>query len=126
MYGLENYSTGGTIHIVVNNQVGFTTIPADQRSGQYCTDLAKAVGAPIFHVNADSIEDVVTVFKYAAEYRARFKKDIVIDIIGYRKMGHNELDQPKFTQPLMYSKIDYHPTVYKIYEKTLLDRGTLN
>lgn len=92
MWGLDNYSTGGTIHIVVNNQVGFTTVPSDSRSGLYATDLAKAVGAPIFHVNADSIEDVVNVFKYAAEYRSKFKKDVVIDIIGYRKMGHNELD----------------------------------
>jgi 2-oxoglutarate dehydrogenase E1 component len=102
---LPNYSVGGTIHVVVNNQIGFTTTPHKSRSGLYCTDVAKCVDAPIFHVNADSMEDVRKVFRIAAEYRQKFHEDVVVDLIGYRKFGHNELDQPMFTQPLMYKKI---------------------
>lgn len=105
MQDLKNYKVGGTIHIIINNQVGFTTAPGKARSGHYCTDVAKSIGAPIFHVNADSLEDVSKVFQLAAEYRQKFGKDIVIDLIGYRKMGHNELDQPAFTNPLMYKVI---------------------
>jgi 2-oxoglutarate dehydrogenase E1 component len=102
MQDLKNYTVGGTIHVIVNNQVGFTTVPKKGRSGHYCSDLAKAIDAPIFHVNADSPEDVDFVFRAAAKYRQKFNHDVVIDLIGYRKMGHNELDQPSFTQPLMY------------------------
>jgi 2-oxoglutarate dehydrogenase E1 component len=105
MQSLGNYTVGGTIHVIVNNQVGFTTSPYKARSGTYATDVAKAIDAPIFHVNADSMEDVAHVFNIAAEYRQRFQKDVVIDLIGYRKMGHNELDNPFFTQPLMYKLI---------------------
>ena len=92
MENLPNYSVGGTIHVVVNNQIGFTTTPHKSRSGIYCTDLAKTINAPIFHVNADSMDDVAKVFKIAAKYRQKFKQDVVIDLIGYRKYGHNELD----------------------------------
>ena len=106
MQDLKNYKVGGTIHIVINNQVGFTTSPVKARSGHYCTDVAKSIGAPIFHVNADSLEDVSKTFKFAAEYRQKFGKDVVIDLIGYRKMGHNELDQPAFTNPMMYKIVN--------------------
>lgn len=105
MANLIDFSVGGTIHVIVNNQIGFTTTPNKSRSGVYCTDLAKAVDAPIFHVNAESLDDVAKVFTTAAEYRMKFKTDVVIDLIGYRKSGHNELDQPSFTQPLMYKII---------------------
>lgn len=97
MQDLKNYSVGGTIHVIVNNQVGFTTVPKKGRSGHYSSDLAKSIEAPIFHVNADSPEDVDFVFREAAKYRQKFNQDVVIDLIGYRKMGHNELDQPSFT-----------------------------
>lgn len=92
MQDLRNYTVGGTIHVIVNNQIGFTTVPSKGRSGMYASDLAKSINAPIFHVNADSVEDVVTTFRIAAEYRQEFNHDVVVDLIGYRKMGHNELD----------------------------------
>jgi 2-oxoglutarate dehydrogenase E1 component len=92
MQNLFNYSVGGTIHIVVNNQIGFTTDPSKSRSSLYCTDVGKAIGAPILHVNGDSIEDVAKACIIAAEYRQKFREDIIIDIIGYRRFGHNELD----------------------------------
>lgn len=92
MQDLKNYRVGGTIHVVVNNQVGFTTTPDKARSGKYASDVAKAINAPIFHVNGNSMEDVANVFRLAAEYRQKFKQDVVIDVIAYRKMGHNELD----------------------------------
>jgi 2-oxoglutarate dehydrogenase E1 component len=125
MMDLENYSTGGTIHIVVNNQIGFTTVPKDSRSGLYCTDIAKSIEAPIFHVNADDIESVVKVSRIAAEYRMKYKKDVFIDMVGYRRTGHNELDQPMFTQPLMYNIIKDHPDSLKIYIDQLLNDGVL-
>lgn len=105
MAELKNYTVGGTIHVIVNNQVGFTTTPDRSRSGTYSSDVAKSINAPIFHVNADSIIDVVRTFKIAAEYRQTFGSDVVVDLIGYRKQGHNELDQPMFTNPLMYSVV---------------------
>jgi 2-oxoglutarate dehydrogenase E1 component len=105
MAHLVNYKVGGTIHVVVNNQIGFTTTPNKSRSGVYCTDLARSIDAPIFHVNADAVDDVAKVFKIAAEYRQKYHNDVVIDLIGYRKHGHNELDQPSFTQPLMYKRV---------------------
>lgn len=92
MQDLKNYTVGGTIHVIVNNQIGFTTTPSAGRSGVYASDLAKTINAPIFHVNADSMEDVHHVFKVAAEYRQKFNHDVIIDLIGYRKFGHNELD----------------------------------
>lgn len=120
MQDLKNYGIGGTIHVVVNNQIGFTTVPMKGRSEMYATDLAKSINCPIFHVNADSMEDVDFVFKLAAEYRQEFKHDVVVDLIGYRKMGHNELDQPSFTQPLMYKQIAKMTPVARIYEQQLI------
>mmetsp|Transcript_3447 Transcript_3447/g.2436 ORF Transcript_3447/g.2436 Transcript_3447/m.2436 type:complete len:124 (+) Transcript_3447:83-454(+) len=92
MTDLQNYDVGGTIHLIVNNQIGFTTTPHNSRSGVYCCELAKAVNAPILHVNAESVDNVTKVFEIAAEYRQTFHNDVVIDLIGYRKFGHNELD----------------------------------
>lgn len=125
MLDLYNYTTGGTIHFVVNNQIGYTTTPIDARSGLYCTDLAKTIMAPIFHVNGDDVLAVEKVCRLAAEYRMKFKKDVVIDIIGYRKFGHNELDQPSFTQPLMYSIINKKENVLDIFERQLIAEGLL-
>jgi 2-oxoglutarate dehydrogenase E1 component len=105
MQDLHNYTTGGIIHIVMNNQIGFTTDQYQARSTFYCTEIAKVVGAPVFHVNADEPDLVDKCMEIAYEYREKFHKDIFIDLIGYRKYGHNELDQPFFTQPLMYEKI---------------------
>ncbi len=99
---LNHYSNYGVIHVVANNQIGFTTTPAEARSSLYCTDVAKAIQAPIIHVNADEPEMVSEVMKIAVEYRQTFNKDIFIDVIGYRRYGHNEQDQPAFTQPMMY------------------------
>ena len=123
MAQLSNYEVGGTVHVVINNQVGFTTTPDRQRSGNYCSDVAKAINAPIFHVNAQSMENVMRVFKIAAEYRQKFKNDVVIDLIGFRKFGHNELDQPMFTQPLMYSIVKSMQPVRDVYRKQLIDEG---
>ncbi len=102
MTDLPAYTTGGSIHIVVNNQIGFTTDPRFSRSTRYCSDVAKTVDAPIIHVNGDDVEAVVFSLELASEWRAKFKKDVVVDIVCYRKYGHNEIDQPGFTQPLMY------------------------
>jgi len=107
---LANYTTGGTIHLVVNNQVGFTTDPSASRSGPYCTDLAKMLNCPILHVNGDDPEAVVQACEFASEWRQRYKSDVVIDLVCYRKHGHNEIDEPMFTQPLMYKKIKEHPS----------------
>jgi 2-oxoglutarate dehydrogenase E1 component len=120
---LHDYTTGGTIHIITNNQIGFTTNPRQSRSSPYATDLAKFIDAPILHVNGDNPEAVVFVCKLAAEWRQKWKKDIVIDIICYRRHGHNELDQPRFTQPKMYKAIDKHPTTFKSYTECLIKDG---
>jgi 2-oxoglutarate dehydrogenase E1 component len=118
---LKGYSTGGTIHVIINNQIGFTTSPADARSTVYASDVAKMIQAPIFHVNGDDPEATLFVTKLAYEYRMKFKKDVVIDVFGYRRLGHNEADEPAFTQPLLYKIIRSHPSVKKIYEKKMLD-----
>ncbi|GFQ08436.1 2-oxoglutarate dehydrogenase mitochondrial [Phtheirospermum japonicum] len=120
---LPNYTTGGTIHIVVNNQVAFTTDPRSGRSSQYCTDVAKALSAPIFHVNGDDVEAVVSACELAAEWRQTFHTDVVVDIVCYRRFGHNEIDEPSFTQPKMYKVIRNHPSALQIYQNKLLESG---
>uniref|UniRef100_A0A0V0IXN8 Putative 2-oxoglutarate dehydrogenase, mitochondrial-like n=1 Tax=Solanum chacoense TaxID=4108 RepID=A0A0V0IXN8_SOLCH len=120
---LPNYTTGGTIHIVVNNQVAFTTDPTAGRSSQYCTDVAKALDIPIFHVNGDDVEAVVHVCELAAEWRQKFHADVVVDIVCYRRFGHNEIDEPSFTQPKMYKIIRNHPSSLEIYQNKLLNSG---
>jgi len=122
---LAGYSTGGTIHVVVNNQIGFTATPAETRSTLYCTDIAKMLQAPIFHVNADDPDAVVHCVKEAMAYRQRFNNDVVIDLVCYRRHGHNEGDEPSYTQPLLYEKIRRHPGVRRLYTDKLLQMGLL-
>ncbi len=122
---LEGYKVGGCIHIVTNNQIGFTTLPADSRSTRYCTDIAKMIDAPVFHVNGDDAEAVVHVAKIAARFRQQFKSDVVIDIVCYRRYGHNESDEPNYTQPTMYARISEQERISKLYTRQLLERGDL-
>ena len=126
MSGLPGHNIGGTIHIIVNNQIGFTTAPRFARSSPYPSDVAKIAQAPIFHVNGDDPEAVVHCAKIATEYRQKFNRDVVIDMVCYRRFGHNEGDEPSFTQPLMYKKIRSHPTTLKIYSKKLIDEGLIS
>ena len=123
--GLKGYKTGGTIHFIVNNQIGFTTSPTFSRSGPYCSDVALMVEAPIFHVNGDDPEAVVYAARVATEFRQKFNKDVVIDMFCYRRQGHNESDEPAFTQPLMYEKIRNHSTTREIYAKKLIKEDVL-
>ncbi len=125
MSGLPGHNTGGTIHIIVNNQIGFTTSPKFARSSPYPSDLAKMVDAPILHVNGDDPEAVVHCAKVATDYRQKFNKDVVIDMICYRRFGHNEGDEPAFTQPTMYRKIKQHPTTLNIYANKLIEEGVV-
>ncbi|MGW4383193.1 multifunctional oxoglutarate decarboxylase/oxoglutarate dehydrogenase thiamine pyrophosphate-binding subunit/dihydrolipoyllysine-residue succinyltransferase subunit [Kitasatospora sp. NPDC004531] len=125
MSQLRGYRTGGTVHIVVNNQVGFTAAPTSSRSSMYCTDVARMIEAPIFHVNGDDPEAVVRVARLAFEFRQAFHKDVVIDLICYRRRGHNEADNPSFTQPLMYDLIDKKRSVRKLYTEALIGRGDI-
>ncbi|HWA87419.1 MAG TPA: 2-oxoglutarate dehydrogenase E1 component [Opitutus sp.] len=122
---LPGYRTGGTVHLVINNQIGFTTLPAEARSTRYCTDVAKMIEAPIFHVNGDDAEAVCMVAQLALEFRVRFKRDVVVDMVCYRRHGHNESDEPAFTQPTLYRQIAAHPQVSTILTQKLIDEGTI-
>ncbi|GAA3564151.1 2-oxoglutarate dehydrogenase E1 component [Snuella lapsa] len=126
MSQLNGYKTGGTIHIVVNNQIGFTTNYLDARSSTYCTDVAKVTLSPVLHVNSDDAEAVVHAVEMALEYRMRYKKDVYIDLLGYRKYGHNEGDEPRFTQPKLYKQIAKHPNPFKIYSDRLIAENTID
>ncbi|CAF1045271.1 unnamed protein product [Didymodactylos carnosus] len=122
---LPAYTTHGTVHIICNNQIGFTTDPRMARSSPYCTDVARVVNAPIFHVNADDVDAVLHVAKVAAEWRCTFKKDVVIDLVCYRRHGHNEMDEPMFTQPFMYKKIKKQTHVLDKWSQKLISEGTI-
>lgn len=123
---LQGYRTGGTVHIIVNNQIGFTTLPHDARSSQYATDVAKMIEAPIFHVNGDDPLSVVMITELALEFRQKFQRDVVIDMYCYRKHGHNETDEPAFTQPTLYKEIRNHKSISQILSEQLVEAGTLN
>src|ERR1700744_4088315 len=126
MSGTKGFRTGGTIHFVINNQIGFTTAPIYSRSSPYCTDIALMVQAPIFHVNGDDPEAVVHCARIASEFRQLFHKDVVVDMFCYRRFGHNETDEPAFTQPLMYRAIKEHPTTLELYAQKLVAEGALS
>ena len=126
MEKLDGYSTGGTIHIVINNQIGFTTNFKDARSSTYCTDVAKTVLSPVFHVNGDDVEALAYVVGLAMEYRQTFQEDVFIDLLCYRRYGHNEADEPKFTQPLLYKAIEAHPNPLEIYKQKLIAEGSVD
>ena len=123
LQSLDGYATGGTVHIITNNQVGFTTEASDARSTRYASDLAKGFDVPIVHVNADDIEACINAVRLAWDYRRTYHRDVVIDLIGYRRFGHNETDEPSYTQPLMYQKIKEHPTAREIYLHNLVAEG---
>ena len=126
MNGTAGYDTGGVIHIIINNQIGFTANPTDSRSTQYASDLAKSIDAPIFHVNGDDVEAVVKISGIISKYRQTFKKDIVLDVVCYRKYGHNEGDEPLYTQPIMYNKIKDQTSIEKIYSQKLLNENSIS
>src|SRR5438093_610300 len=123
---LEGYTTGGTLHIIANNQLGFTTDPEEGRSTRYASDVAKGFDLPIFHVNADDITACVSAVRLATAFRQKFGRDVVIDLIGYRRFGHNETDEPAYTQPLMYDAIKEHPTVREVFAAQLIEEGLLS
>jgi 2-oxoglutarate dehydrogenase E1 component len=125
LYALEGYSTGGTLHLITNNQVGFTTEPAEGRSTRHSSDLAKGYDTPIIHVNADDPEAAISAVRLALAYRGRFGHDVVIDLVGYRRFGHNEQDEPAYTQPLMAEQIDSHPSVRELYGARLVAQDVL-
>ncbi|HYZ16273.1 MAG TPA: multifunctional oxoglutarate decarboxylase/oxoglutarate dehydrogenase thiamine pyrophosphate-binding subunit/dihydrolipoyllysine-residue succinyltransferase subunit, partial [Candidatus Acidoferrum sp.] len=125
LQGLAGYSTGGTIHIISNNQVGFTTDPTEGRSTRYASDLAKGYDLPIVHVNADDVEACIAAVHLAIDYRRKFSRDVIVDLIGYRRFGHNEQDEPAYTQPRMYELIKSHPTVRELYASQLVAQGVL-
>ncbi len=126
MAALEGYEAGGVIRVVINNQIGFTTDPRDARSGVYATDIANILGVPVFHVNGDDPESAAYVARLAVDWRERFHRDVVIDLVCYRQFGHNEGDDPTFTQPLMYEQISKHPSVRKLYQAKLIGRRTVS
>src|SRR5690606_5163703 len=122
---LRGYRTGGTLHIIANNQVGFTTNPSEARSTDYASDIARGFDIPVFHVNADDPEACLAVVRLAMAFREKFHGDVVIDLIGYRRYGHNESDEPAYTQPLMYAKIAEHPPVRRIWADRLIAEGAV-
>jgi 2-oxoglutarate decarboxylase len=122
--GVSGYTTGGTVHIVVNNQIGFTTDPRDSRSSVYCTDMAKAVQAPVFHVNGEDVESACWAIETALDFRNRYGRDVIVDLYGYRKYGHNEGDDPSFTQPVSYAEIKEKRNIAAIYTEQLIEEGT--
>ena len=126
MMALRGYTAGGTIHIIVNNQIGFTTLPHDSRSSPYCTDLARMAQCPVIHVNGEDPEAVVHAARVATEFRQTWHRDVVIDMVCFRRFGHNEGDEPTFTQPAMYEEIARHPAVHEVYSRILVDRGLLS
>ena len=121
----RGYSTGGTVHIIVNNQIGFTTNSLDARSTLYCTEVAKMVQAPIFHINGDDPDAVIYATRMAMEYRMKFGGDVVLDLVCYRRHGHNEADEPTITQPIMYGKIKSHKTTRQLYADRLAEEGVI-
>ena len=123
---LKGYRTGGTIHIIINNQIGFTTSPEAGRSTIYSTDVARMTQLPIFHINGDDPEAAYRALQIALEYRQEFNKDVVLDVVGFRKLGHNETDEPSYTQPLMYARVKAHPGVRAIYAKRLIKEGVID
>ena len=123
---LEGYTTGGTLHLIVNNQIGFTTVPKDSRSTRYCSDMARMLRIPVFHVNGEDPQAAIQVTRLAIEFRQRFKQDVIIDMYCYRRYGHNEGDEPRFTQPLMYALIDKKPTVREVYVSRLVQAGQVS
>jgi multifunctional 2-oxoglutarate metabolism enzyme len=125
LQALPGYSTGGTLHVITDNQLGFTTDPEDSRSTRYASDMAKGFDVPIIHVNADDVESCIAAVRLATAYRERFGRDALIDLIGYRRFGHNETDEPAYTQPVMYEKIKKHPPVRKLYADKLISQGVL-
>ena len=125
LQAIPGYATGGTIHIISNNQIGFTTDPMEGRSTRYASDLAKGYDLPIVHVNADDVEACIAAVHLAIDYRRKFGRDVLIDLIGYRRFGHNEQDEPTYTQPLMYEAIKSHPTVRELFAARLVAQGVL-
>ncbi len=125
LQALDGYSTGGTLHVIANNQVGFTTDPDEGRSTSYSSDIAKGYDNPIIHVNADDPEAAISAIRLAMAYRERFGRDVVVDLVGYRRFGHNEGDEPAYTQPLMYERIENHPTARQLYAQALAEAGVV-
>src|SRR5881394_2842678 len=123
---LRGYRTGGTIHIIINNQIGFTTSPEAGRSSIYSTDVARMTQSPIFHINGDDPEAAYRTMRIALDYRQRYHKDIVLDVVGFRRLGHNETDEPSYTQPLMYQRVKEHPGVRTVYAKRLIKEGVVD
>ena len=122
---LRGYRTGGTIHIIINNQIGFTTSPESGRSSIYSTDVARMTQSPIFHINGDDPEAAYRTMRLALDYRQKYHKDVVLDVVGFRRLGHNESDEPSYTQPLMYQRVKEHPGVRTVYAKRLIKEGVV-